>query len=68
MITRQKVLLSILREADGKASRMQVTKWAFLLRHETESHTLAAQRVLAGTVSPEEIRVNDPLESVSCTL
>jgi uncharacterized protein (DUF488 family) len=37
MITRQKVLLSILREAEGKASRMQVTKWAFLLRHETDS-------------------------------
>lgn len=42
MITRQKVLVSILREADGKASRMQVTTWAVIPRHETDSRTLAA--------------------------
>jgi hypothetical protein len=42
MITRQNVLLSILREADGKASRMQVTTRAVVLRHETDSRTLAA--------------------------
>lgn len=37
MITRQRVLLSILREAGGKASRMQVVKWAFLLCNEAVS-------------------------------
>jgi uncharacterized protein (DUF488 family) len=37
MISRQKVLLNLLLEAGGEASHLHVTKWAFLLRHETAS-------------------------------
>jgi uncharacterized protein (DUF488 family) len=35
MLNRQRLLLLILREAGGAASRLEVTKWAFLIREET---------------------------------
>lgn len=37
MLNRQRTLLAILEEAGGQASHLQVTKWAFLCREETES-------------------------------
>lgn len=37
MLNRQKTLLNMLRLAGRPVSRMELTKWAFLLRHETES-------------------------------
>jgi len=38
MLVRQKALVSILQEAGGSASRVQLMKWAFLLGMETPSH------------------------------
>jgi len=38
MLARQKALVSILQEAGGSASRVQLMKWAFLLGIETPSH------------------------------
>lgn len=37
MLNRQRTLLAILEEAGGQAPHRQVTNWAFLCRHETES-------------------------------
>lgn len=37
MLNRQRVALFMLRKAGGRASRMQLMKWLFLLRHETSS-------------------------------
>lgn len=36
MLNRQKVLLELIRLAGGTIDRMVLTKWAFLIRHETE--------------------------------
>lgn len=36
MLNRQKVLLELIRLAGGEIDRMVLTKWAFLIRHETE--------------------------------
>ena len=38
MLSRQKTLVTMLRYAGGSASRVQLTKWAFLLATETPSH------------------------------
>ena len=38
MLKRQRVLLRLLKQAEGKTvSRMELTKWCFLLREETPS-------------------------------
>ena len=37
MLYRQRAILSLIREAGGRASRLAVTKWAFLLREESPS-------------------------------
>lgn len=37
MLGRQRVLLALLHSAGGQASHFEVTKWAFLLRHDSES-------------------------------
>lgn len=37
MLNRQKAILFMLKRAGGAASRLLLTKWAFLLAHETES-------------------------------
>lgn len=37
MLGRQRVLLALLHSAAGQASHFEVTKWAFLLRHDSES-------------------------------
>lgn len=37
MLTRQKVLLALLQAADRPVSRIELTKWAFVLRHESLS-------------------------------
>lgn len=42
MLNRQRLLLLILREAGGTASRLEVTKWAFLIREETTTRGGAA--------------------------
>ncbi len=36
MLTRQKILLTLLNAADRPLSRIELTKWAFVLRHETD--------------------------------
>lgn len=38
MLSRQKILVSFLREARNSASRIQLMKWSFLLSAETPSH------------------------------
>lgn len=38
MLHRQKALLLILQQVGGTVSNLQMTKWAFLLAHETPSH------------------------------
>lgn len=37
MLNRQRVILSMIAEAGGRASRLAVTKWAFLLKNECDS-------------------------------
>lgn len=37
MLTRQKILLSLLQTAERPVSRLELTKWAFVLRHESPS-------------------------------
>lgn len=39
MLNRQRALLAMLEEVGGQASQLQVTKWAFLCRQETEPPT-----------------------------
>lgn len=38
MLNRQKMLLELVRLAGGRLDRLVLTKWAFLIRHETSSH------------------------------
>ena len=38
MLNRQKIILCMLKKAGGSASRLHLTKWAFLLAQETPSH------------------------------
>ncbi|MBL9001682.1 MAG: DUF488 domain-containing protein [Phycisphaerae bacterium] len=42
MLNRQRIILSLLKYAGGKATHTEVTKWAFLLREETASKGGAA--------------------------
>lgn len=37
MLNRQRVILELLRIADRPVTRLELTKWSFLIRHETES-------------------------------
>ena len=37
MLTRQKILLTLLQTAERPVSRIELTKWAFVLRHESQS-------------------------------
>lgn len=37
LLNRQKIILAMLRKSQGAASRLQITKWTFLLAYETQS-------------------------------